>query len=236
MREFFKNNLLAILVSLCAIGVYASATTITRPYGSPDYAGGAKAVGSKVNAEFDNIVNWLNGGNIASDNIAALGIAGSNIAAHTITADKISRNYKVTASSGVFSIADSNTTLQTITNQSTTITTYGNPVRIKLVPASYSGSCNGSVGGSYVSFGLDTGGVGTANAYFIRDSSTVAAFYMNRFYANTLKETRLQCSSFEAVDVVAAGTYTYAAKISIADRSGTIAFQVGCCRMIVEEL
>jgi len=93
MRRFFN------ILLFFAISTTANATTIVRPYGASDYAGGAKAVGSKVDSEFDTIVNWLNGGNIASGNIAAFGVLKTNLSI---------ANLKSTAGSGLFQMTTGN--------------------------------------------------------------------------------------------------------------------------------
>jgi hypothetical protein len=91
MRILFKNLGLVGAGILAVIWAYAAvAAPLTRPYGPSDYLGGRPAVGPKVNAEFANIVSWLNGGNIASSNVAGFGIITGNIADGAVTKQKLS--------------------------------------------------------------------------------------------------------------------------------------------------
>lgn len=217
MRNFFKHNFLSILVCLCVTAALASATTINRPYGSSDYAGGAKAVGAKVNAEFDNIVDWLNGGNISSGNIAALGVQGVNLFA----------NFKITSSSSYFTMTSP--TAATITNLSTTITTSGRPVHVSLQGAGESYMINGT--STLRSFLMSGDGMwNAANMLFMRDSSTVSQQTINYNNGLLYKDT---CSSYAHMDHPSAGTYTYTAKVFSGAGSQVT---VGGCKLVVREL
>jgi hypothetical protein len=86
MKNFLKNNLIAIFVCSFLVSTFAGAGVVTRIY---EFSGGTKAVATQVNAEFDNIVDFINGGNIASNNIAALGITAANINSSAVTTAKI---------------------------------------------------------------------------------------------------------------------------------------------------
>lgn len=217
----YLNILAIILVPVVAVG-----GTIVRPYGPSDYAGGAKAVGSKVNSEFATVASFLNGKNIASDNITDLGINTANLNTGAVTKIKQTSNYAITANAGVFtSVANSSTTLQQITNLSTTITTTGKPVLVIMDAAS-----TGSIGGFQTN---QSGGASETYMWLIRDASTVGGgFPVNISGGNTY----IPCSSFSYVDSPVAGTYTYAVKMSIAYASGSNQSFVKNCKMSVQEL
>lgn len=240
MRSFLKKNLLAIFVCLAATFAIASATTITRPYSAADYAGGTKAVGTKVNAEFQSIVDWINGGNISSTNIATSGVATTNIASFSVTSAKIdagavslsklaASSISVTSSSSAYSITSA--TPATITNLSTTFTASGRPIRVSLepVPSHYISGGNQTYG-SYIQ---PSGTAGDQNAiFFVRDASTAAHFPLKTAIsgANT---PRYPCSvaDYTETGLISGVTYTYYAKAS-AD-AGTLS--VINCRLVVRE-
>lgn len=237
MRNFLKHNLLSILVCLSVMTVISSATTLTRPYGASDYAGGTKAVGSKVNAEFANIVSWLNNGNIATDNIATGGVATANIASLAVTTAKINNgavtkakldtaNLKVTGSSSVYALTGT-LVPATITNLSTTFVSNGRPVSVRMEPnpGSYLNS-GATLITSFVS--TDTAG---GNIFFLRDSSTTAHFNI------TIDHESHPCSMFSYTELLltSGNTYTFTAKASLtAVLNGTV--NVVNCRLVVEEL
>lgn len=217
-------NILWLLIPGIALG-----GTIVRPYGPSDYAGGAKAVGSKVNSEFATIASFINGKNIASDNITDLGINTANLNTGAVTKIKQTSNYAVTASSGTFAyVASSATTLKAITNLSTTITTTGKPVLVGLYPAEYNGSLGAII--------WQTGGVAanSGTLWLLRDSSTTGAGYNMNGSGNTL-ETH-SCSNFSYVDTPVSGTYVYSVRLSVVYSSGTSEADVNHCRLIVQEL
>lgn len=241
MRNFLKNNALAILVCIFAVGAVGSATTITRPYSSADYAGGTKAVGSKVNAEFANIVSWLNNGNITSPNIGTGGVATSNLADLGVTTAKIDNNavtpgklsapnIKVTSSSSLFTLSNT-LTPATVTNLSTTIVASGvRPISVRLENNT----------GTYVSSGVDlpSGGIETiganaltvgSNIFFVRDSSTTAHWPIA-----LTAGSRVPCNFSYTEQNPAAGTYTYTVKASNGDASAT-GVAIFNCRLVVEE-
>lgn len=247
MRTFLKNNALAILVCLFAVGSFASATTITRPYGAGDYAGGTKAVGSYVNAEFANIVSWLNNGNITATNIGTGGVATANIASYAVTTAKIvdaavtkvklsAANLAVTSASSLYVL--SNTTLAaTITGLSTTITTSLRPVRVSLEanPGTYR-SGTADLWPSYVNASGYNSNLGST-LFFVRDGSTTASFLVTS--NSTLVDTPMHpCSGFSYTDfepVALGGTFSYSVKAANNAAAGST-LQVVNCRLVVEEL
>lgn len=250
MKQFLKHNFLILLVLFFGYAAYALANTITRPYTSADYAGGQKAVGSKVNAEFDTIVNWLNGGNISSANIQGGGVATSNIASQAVTSSLIANgnvgftqlaasNLKITSSSSAFSFT--NLYSQVVNNLSTTITVTGTrPVRVSLdaAPATYllSGS---QVYGSYVTFqnSVAHGASGTdwAALWFVRDGSTTAHFAQTIGKTNT-SDVYQPCSSFWFIDQPAAGAHTYSVSATSAGSVQDTALIYNCRLVVREEL
>lgn len=242
MRTFLKNNLLAILVCVFAVGSFASATTITRPYSSSDYAGGTKAVGAYVNAEFQNIVSWLNNGNITSVNIGTGGVATANLASFSVTEAKIAAyavtpgklsapNLKVTSSSSLFTLSNT-VTPATITNLSTTITASGFrnlSVRLENNPGTYVSSGADRPSGGMETIGANALTVGS-NIFFVRDASTTAHWPIA-----ATAGTRLPCNFSYTEVLPPAATYTFTVKVSNGDASAT-GLAIFNCRLVVEEL
>lgn len=234
MRNFFKQNLLAIAVCMTVVATLGSATTITRPYTSSDYAGGQKAVGAKVNAEFQSIVNWLNGANIDSTNLAVSGVASTNIASGAVTPSKLSAlNYKITDTSSLYSLTGT-VVPAVVTNLSTTFTSNGRPARISLVPNT----------SQYMVLGTMTWGsgilpvlnnAGSIAGFFVKDGSTTAHYVLDDGLTATDSAWK-QCSSFSYVEtsLTSGQTYTFAFKASITP-STQIVYVVNC-RLVVEEL
>lgn len=230
------------MVCLCAVGVFASATTITRPYGSSDYAGGTKAVGTKVNAEFASIVAWLNGANISSDNIATSGVATANIASFAVTTAKLNTasvtpvklstaNLQISSSSSLYTLSNTETPA-TVTNLSTTITTTADrPVSIRLEnnPSTYQSSGVAQYTGYIKANGAGSDTLG-ASLFFVRDSSTTAHWQVLSNGVETVP-----CSAFSYTENLPSGTYTYYVKASTGDASST-GIAVINCRLVVEEL
>lgn len=227
MRSFLKNNLIAILVCLGALTSLSFATTITRPYGPSDYAGGQKAVGSKVNAEFQSIVDWLNGGNIASGNIAASGVITANIADGAVTNVKRgAANYAVTTSSSLFS---NTAALAQVTNLSTSITTYGRPVLVRLEAANSSyliSNISTTRGEVYSS---DSSGAGSYITV-LKNSSTLAKQRLP--YQGASGENRHPCSAYTVLDAPTAGTYTYS--VGVESNTGVTGYVSGCKLTVTE--
>jgi len=209
MRRFFN------IAVLCLIPSLAFATSFTRPYGASDYAGGAKAVGTKVNAELAYISSWLNGGNIATGNIANLGVSNSNLAAS---------NIKFTDGSGTFFVTGA-TTLAQIPNLSTTITTVGRPVQIQLQ------SVATTIGRGDYGYLYTAGGTGEAHLFLINGSATV----MSQWYPDTTGAIH-RCSDFNYIDYPSAGTQTYSVKLSQTENVPNFAFTMGGCKLVVREL
>jgi len=213
MRRIFNIAVLLLIPSI------AFATSFTRPYGASDYAGGAKAVGDKVNSEFAYISSWLNGGNIASGNVANLGILRENMEAV---------NLEITTSSSSFS--GQGPILVDVTNLSTSITTSGRPVEVKMQSAYdavvISGSSTTIDGVSSDDTSSSTPG---SAVMFIRDSATITRMAVPSQAGNVYNP----CSSYSYIDQPAAGTYTYKASVSNAGTNTTYVYN---CRLMVREL
>lgn len=227
MRNFLKSNLLSILVCLITFCGLSFASTLTRPYGASDYAGGAKAVGAKVNSEFDTIVNWLNGGNIESGNIASLGVATANLANGSVTNIKRgSANVTVSTSSSLFQNTGA---LANVTNLTAAITTFGRPVLVRLEPAGTAylvSNVSTTIGAVYASNSSGQGSYLT----IVKDSSTLVKQPIA--YMGASSERFSPCSSFSYLDTPVAGTYTY--KIAVESESGVTATVSGCRLSVVE--
>ncbi len=236
MRNFLKQNFLFVLG--CLFGYSALelsfGDTFVRPYGSGDYAGGQKAVGAKVNAEFQEISDWLNGGNIDSTNLASGGIVNANIADATIAIGKLATSgLKVTSSSSAYSLTG--IIPAQVTNLSTTLTTHGRPVSVYLegAPATYLFSGSQTFGNYVAAAGNGTGIA--SNLFFVTDSAT-ASFY--NVMTNTAGGTILYpCSSFSYTDTsLSAGSHTFAVKVSQSAGNSSLGIFVFNCRLIVREV
>ena len=237
MMKFTKRYLPLIAAVIAGSwAVSAPATTLVRPYGSSDYAGGQRAVGSKVNSEFDTIVNWLNGANIDSTNIYAGGIATSNYAAGSVTLAKLAAStLTVTATSSDYQTTGS-VTPATVTNLSTTFTSTGRPILVSLEanPATY---LSGGVPffGSFVRQYSNPSGTSDA-LFFVRDSTTTAYFFLSNITgAATITDKRSDCGSFHYTEYnLPAGTYSFAVKVGLAATTNTVF--VTNCRLVVREV
>lgn len=205
-----KNILTSVFIAIFVSGVVL-AGTITRPYSSSDYAGGAKAVGSKVNTEFDTIVNWLNGANIASNNITALGISTSNIAAGAVTRPKLEALGESAVT--ISNVSTTTTSAQAIAGLSRTITTTGRPVFISLQAESITIGAQNSTSSEKVD----------AILYIQRNGVTIRQFRMN--FNKQTAETNISFSvplSLIHVDTGAsAGSNTWTVHMQILGPSST---------------
>lgn len=236
MRNFLKQNLIAVIVCLFSFGGLSLATTIVRPYGPSDYAGGTKAVGSKVNAEFQNIVNFLNGGNIASGNIAASGVLTINIADDAVTTAKIPDGAitpaKLSASNIVISSVSTvyihaGVVSAPVPDLTATITTHGRPVLLRLQSAKTTSVIGASPDAIIYSEDAAHGG---SNLFFIRDAATIQANYIND---NSSFLNYTACSTFSYVDHPATGTFVYS--IAMSSLSTGTAILSGC-QLVAEEI
>lgn len=218
MRNFLRQNSLALFLSLSLFYSYAAVGgVITRPYGSSDYAGGTKAVGSKVNAEFDTIVNWLNGGNIASDNIAAFGVGTANLANGSVTQIKLATK---TVSSGVLTINSTSTTVATAVTGSISVTGTGRPIFIGL-KGTLSSTLPGLLTVSSTSTAIIKGHI-----EIWRDSTVISsqAFGMGSTSSGSTLRAHEPPSSFWVIDDGASsGAHTYTVRVWVNNSGVTLA-------------
>lgn len=193
------------------------ATAYNRPYNSSSYTGGTKAVGLVVNAEFQALTDWINGGNISSVNIAALGVTGP----------KLFSNFFVSDSSSLFT--NTGATAAQVTNFSASITTSGRPVHLSIQGTGtlYQISNQGTLAGLVYS---DDQVNRQSYLAFYRDGSTLSQYRVN--YGGNLNYAD-QCSSFSHIDFPSAGTYTYNVK---AFSAPGFTLTVSGCRLVVREL
>lgn len=220
MRNFLKNNLLSLTVCVLTIASWTVAGTITRIY---TFAGGDRAIATHVNAEFNNVLDFINNAGIGSNNIAGGGIATANIASYAVTKAKLdTATLTISANSGAFSGTNPHTLA--VTNLSTTITTTGRPVRMSLVSG---GTFTVSSASTNVSYVMATNST-TSNILFLKDNVTTVIFPLVGASA-----AGLPCSAFQFVESPSAGSHTYSVAVK-ASGGGTI-FVYGCS-ILVEEL
>lgn len=101
--DVMKLFLLTLLIPSLALGA------LVRTSSSSSYEPGARAVGTTINTEFNNIVDWINGANVGKANLNALTVTTTATVIQTAT-----------------------TTAETTATGSATITTYGRPVMVGL--------------------------------------------------------------------------------------------------------
>lgn len=235
--RIFNNSLLILLAMVFAYtaGQLVFGGTITRPYGPPDYAGGQKAVGTKVNAEFQSIVDWLNGGNLDSTNISVNAITTTLLRDNAVTLSKIAGpccGYPtVTSSSSAYTM--STVTPATVTNLTTTFTSHGRSLYVGLEPSTFPYVLN--LNQTYGSYVKPSGTAGDAAAlFFVRDGSTTVHFNLPTSVTGA-NQPVYPCSSFHYTeDAAGAGTFVFAVKVSVA--SGADTMSVVNCRLVVREM
>lgn len=160
--------------------------------------------------------------------IKALGVATTSIADGAVTIVKRgSVGQQLSSSCGSFSTA--NGSLTDVTNLTVTITTYGHPVELMIIPDGSSSAF------SYVGV-ADTasGTVAEMGMAFVRASSVIATTRVYTQADNAAGTLQIrQPPSFVFIDPVAAGTYTY--KVQAYLQSGTVAL-VNSVKLIAFEL
>lgn len=234
MRNFLKIAFLPVFLLMFgyAAGQLVFGDTITRPYGTPDYAGGAKAVGPKVNAEFQSIVDWLNGGNIDTDNIAAGGVATVNIADAAITVAKLGLSNGIfSTSSGAFSSGSGFPVPLAVTGLSTALAVQSSNhfVTVSLEPSPTQNLSSGSF--TYTSYISAASTNARSQALFVvRDSSTVAHWLLPQQAPGA---GYTPCSGFRFTDTPGSGSHTYTFYVSATTSAEAIS--VFNCRILVRE-
>lgn len=145
------------------------------------------------------VTSYLNKG--AANEVPRMDSAGNNLGYSKLTQINMgSLGQQISSSCGAFST--SSASYVDITNLSVTITTTGRPVLLMLQAA------DGSAGGR---IGLNRGSsTASADYAFVRDTTFIANTRVVMDTGNsTLVELKVPASSFQFIDVVAAGTYTY---------------------------
>ena len=228
-----KEGLLIVCLVLAFWTSAALGVTYTRPYGPSDYAGGAKAVGPEVNAEFQGITSFLNGQNIDCTNIVpggvcngafgALSVNQNNIALGAVGAAQLATsNLVVSSSSSAFFNASGSGVPVAVTNLSASITVSGlRPLRVGLEPnPGLYVSSNNTVYFSEIYSSV----AGVASVFILRGSSTTSLSYPGD---NTHPEP---CSALSYTETsLGAGTYTYS--VYVGGQAG-----VYNCRLVLQEL
>ncbi len=141
-------------------------------------------------------------GNMSANVAVSAGITGANIASATVTrANQVAVGQQISSSSGTFTSTSS--ALTAVTNLSVTITTSGRPVMLMLQSAGAAGQASM---GKYESGSGDCG----FEYAFYRGGSPLALYFAT---GQSGPDAALQTPSGNCamyLDVVAAGTYTYA--------------------------
>lgn len=232
----FLLPLLVLLVSFQSNAGTVSRLTTFEP--------NTKAQADEVNAEFDNIISTINGG-IDSTNITDGSIATADVAASAITAVKIA-SYTITqvkmGSVGQqLSSLVSNTSvvgLSTANIATVTLSTYGRPVFVGLVPSSTASSDTSQIIISRTTAELNTGTLAVGNILLTRDTQAGTSTHITRWLpstfaaatqdtanptANTLR-AGFPPGGFWTIDPVGAGTWTYVIRGSGNNSGTTIQF------------
>lgn len=216
------------LLILLFLAPAAHATTLSRLY---DFQSGTKIQSDQVNAEFDNIVNAINGTLDGTSNIAQGAIATGNIATGAVTIAKLAALGQQVSSPPP--VASSNTnTLALVPNLSANITVDHRPVWVGLQPSgsgpgrvSYGGGGGGSTSNSaLITFQRDSA---TANQSAIGARDTTSS--TNKMFLS------LPCSAFWFMDVPTAGPHNYTAAFQTATSDSGIV-TVENCKLVVFEL
>jgi hypothetical protein len=186
--------------------------------------------GAKLNANtVDNVTLEKTGTtlNIKNDGVTTTKIANgaittTKIANGAITAEKkAALGQQISASSGLFSVSDSNTFYADVPNLSVTITTSGRPVFIGLIPDGTDQnalSCTFQTTTFPAVYRIDRSGTGVA---FISTSTTAQI---------------IPCTALQTIDVPAAGTYTYKIQHRAASGGGSSFRSLSYAKLIAYEL
>lgn len=225
LKSIIKKHALLILAIFFGYSAYALATTYTRPNGTAQYVGGAKAVGPAIDADFNDLTLWLNTGNISSVNILSGSIGASQLAAANLV---VSSSSSIAVISSVSPVA--------VTNLSVTATVSGlRPVWIRLepTPAPYMVGAN-QFYGSAVRF-IDLVGSSIGSIFLIKDSATTAAVTLQAPLISSGSDLIGACSMLSYQETPAAGVHTWAVMASVSDASNAIVSVINC-RLVVQEL
>jgi hypothetical protein len=189
---------------------------------SIDSSGQIGSVYDVDNATLQITSNTLSVKTIQLANMAANSVDSSQLVSSSVTTTKIADanvtkaklaalGQQVSSSCGSFSSTSGTKT--DVTNLTVTITTTGRPVMLVM-------QSDGTGGGNilYNTQGLAGGFLG--NLYFIRGSTTIATSTVSNSIVSVSQAIRIPPASFNFIDVVGAGTYTYKVQVDVA--SGAI--------------
>lgn len=227
-------RIFALLLLLLVMSPPAGAIVVSRLY---DFEPDTPAEADQVDAEFDNILDAING-NLSSENLVTGAVASGNIATGAVTQSKLGeKNMAISNSSGTVHRA-SDIEAQ-ITNISGSLTVVSRPVFVGL--QSEGGlSAPGSVRYRH------TGGGATDNVAYIsfrRVGSVGSAATVNQSAIVARSVTAptddifvsYPCSAFSFIDQPGAGPFTYTGFFRVATGdSGLIT--VENCKLVVFEL
>lgn len=230
---------LGLLLALFLFAAPAHGITVSR---ITEFEAGTPIVADDLNAEFDNIIDALDG-NLNVENFVSLAIATQNIATASVTTDKINngavtRNkldsvgQSISSSSGTLDFASE--VEAAITNLSATVTTHGRPVWVGLQSA---GGLSAPGRITYRSNGVAATG-SAAFVSFRRAGATVnQAFVGARDITAPTNDTNisLPCSSFWFLDTPASGSQAYTAHARTATADGGF-LTVENCKLVIFEL
>ena len=223
-----QGNLIALMIFSLLFAFAADANVLVRTNGTTQYIPGQKAVGPNIDADFNNIVNWLNNGNIGSNNLTQFGVGPSNLA-----------QYNVTITNGSSAFLMSGVTPVQVTNFSVSFVASGfRPVKVSLEPNPSPFLYNGIQNYGSVMYG-STAGSDVSNIYMVRDGSTVTDVYLSSNLLNAAVSAvpayfQTPCSAFTYTDLPSAGSHSYIIYASASTSRGVAG--VFNCRMVVEEL
>lgn len=165
-------------------------------------------------------------GTVTANELASLSVSTAKIQALAVTKDKLAAlGQQLSASSGTFTLASSST-LTDVTNLTVTITTTGRPVVLLLISdstvnTSFIQAVNGTVNPR-------------ASIQFIRASTTISDQGLTNGFIGATSLITVPPSSFQHIDIISAGTYTY--KIAVKGLSTTDTTNVYYTKLLAYEL
>lgn len=211
----------------------SQAVVISRLY---DFQPDTPAEAEKVNDEFDNIIDAVNG-NLSSENILAGSIATASIATAAVTHAKMGAlGHQISSSSGnSYRGSDIEAAIPNLTGN---ITVVSRPVWVGLQPAGGTSSPGRVL---YHNGGAGTATDNAAMISFRRIGSVGAEATVNQAYFG-VRQTGTQnhiaqypCSSFWFLDNPGAGPFNYTAYFRIATGDSGIV-SVENCKLVIFEL
>lgn len=220
---------LALILLFTVLHLEASAVVVSR---ITDFESGTPAEADDVDAEFDNILDAING-NLSSENIVAQGIATSDVASRSITRPKMA-DLEEEISNSSEAAERSSATAGNVPNLSANITVDHRPVWVGLQAA------GGDSSPGFVSYRNNGGGATSDSAYiaFNRNLSAVSKNAItSRDITNSTNDAyiSLPCSAFWFLDDPGSGPHNYTATFRVATSDSGI-IKVENCKLVVFEL